>query len=51
MEKWNEFKLFICCQSEVIKIELDESNEYDEIQLEESEEFKRRSIVEEVTPL
>ena len=29
----------------------DESNEYDEIQLEESEEFKRRSIVEEVTPL
>ena len=53
MEKWNEFKLFICCQSEVIINELDESNEYAEIQLEENdpEEFKRRSIVEEVTPL
>ena len=53
LEKWNEFKLFICCQSEVIINELDESNEYAEIQLEENdpEEFKRRSIVEEVTPL
>lgn len=53
MEKWEEFKRMICCQGEERYTILDESIESSEIQLEESDtdEVKRRSIVEEVTPL